>query len=244
MAKLKSRVGEIYTTNEGYSIEIINYFNKRNYTIKFYNDLILYNIHFSCIKKGNVKNPNHKSVYGVGYLGVGKYNCTNYLKIYATWNNMLERCYESKYHEKRPTYIDCTVDEEWHNFQNFAKWYEENHKENYALDKDILFRRNKVYSPKTCCFVPQEINSLLVKSNSIRGKYPIGVCKLGSKFKSAIKINTKTFHLGLFSTPSEAFQAYKKAKETYLKEMAEKYKNKITEPTYRALINYKVEIDD
>jgi len=245
MAKLKSRVGEIYTTNEGYSIEIINYFNKRNCTIKFYNDLILYNIHFSCIKKGNVKNPNHKSVYGVGYLGVGKYNCTNYLKIYATWNNMLERCYESKYHEKRPTYIDCTVDEEWHNFQNFAKWYEENHKENYALDKDILFRRNKVYSPKTCCFVPQEINNLFTKSNSKRGNYPIGVYEYKSeKYRALIRQNNKLVYLGLFNTPEEAFQVYKEVKENHIKEVADKWKDLIDSRVYKAMYKYQVEITD
>ena len=34
---------------------------------------------------------------------------------------MLERFHDSKYQEKRPTYIGCSVAEEWHNFQIFAE---------------------------------------------------------------------------------------------------------------------------
>ena len=37
------------------------------------------------------------------------------------------------------------------------------------LDKDILVRGNKLYSPDTCLFVPQEINNLLTVQNK-RGK--------------------------------------------------------------------------
>ena len=42
----------------------------------------------------------------------------------------------------------------------------------------------------------------------------------------------------------EAFNAYKKAKENYLKELANKWKGKIDPRAYEALMNYEVEITD
>ena len=48
---------------------------------------------------------------------------------YNAWRNMLMRCYDEKNFLKQPTYEDCTVCEEWHNFQNFAKWYDDNYYE-------------------------------------------------------------------------------------------------------------------
>jgi hypothetical protein len=107
-----------------------------------------------------------------------------------------------------------------------------------------LVKGNKVYSPKNCCFVPAEINMLFVKCGNKRGLYPIGVSKVGNKFKAKLKINHNSFNLGHFNTPHEAFQAYKIAKENHIKVVAEKYKEYITEPTYQALINYQVEIND
>lgn len=239
-----NRTGEKHTTNEGYTIEIIECFGCEDCTVKFENGVIIKNKSYGGILKRKVKNPYHKSVYGIGYFGVGNYSGVTHPKIYQTWNGMLTRCYDKKYQEKNSTYKDCSVDEDWHNFQNFGKWFEENYKENQHLDKDILFKGNKVYNQKTCAFVPSEINSLLVKRDASRGKYPIGVCKFGKKFQACIRIKSKTTHLGTFDTPQEAFQVYKTVKEAHIKDVAKKHKREITEPTYQALINYQVEITD
>jgi hypothetical protein len=53
-------------------------------------------------------------------------------------------------------------------------------------------------------------------------------------------------YLGYYATPLEAFNAYKTAKEEYIKELAEKYfqEGKITERVYNALMKYEVEITD
>jgi hypothetical protein len=118
------------------------------------------------------------------------------------------------------------------------------------LDKDILFKGNKIYSPETCCFVPNEINVLLCKNDSKRGKMPIGVYERkmvnGYKYVAYVNNTKKHFHLGTFDTPKEAFQAYKSAKEAYIKEMATQYykDGKITERVYDALMKYEVEITD
>ena len=113
------------------------------------------------------------------------------------------------------------------------------------LDKDILNKGNKVYSPDTCVYVPQSINSLFTKSDKVRGEYPIGVYKQKDKYVAQLnKGNGKQIYLGSYSTPEEAFQAYKQAKEEYIKEVANEYKDKIPYRLYEALMNYEVEIDD
>jgi len=119
-----------------------------------------------------------------------------------------------------------------------------NYERDFHLDKDILVKGNKVYSPETCCFVPVEINILLIKNNSKRGNLPIGVSKNGNKFQATISKGVIREHLGTFEISEEAFEAYKIAKEVYIKELADKWRGQITEQTYQALINYKVKIND
>ena len=57
-------------------------------------------------------------------------------------------------------------------------------------------------------------------------------------------MDKKKRHLGSFDTPEEAFQAYKVAKESHIKEIADKWKDKIEPRVYEAMYNYKVEITD
>ena len=99
---------------------------------------------------------------------------------------MFRRCYNKEWQEKEPTYKGCKVCYEWIYFSNFKKWYKDNfykiEDEQMELDKDILNKGNKIYSPKNCIFVPKIINCLFTKSNKIRGDLPIGV-KLGKNNK-------------------------------------------------------------
>lgn len=244
---MKNRVGEKYLTNQGYWVEVIEQLNNNNYTIKFEDGLVVYDKQYHHLTKGQIKNPYHPSLFGVGYLSVGKYKAFNgkdLTILYKTWHGMLRRCYDEKHQEKYPTYKDCSVSKEWLNFQMFAEWFEKNYVDGWCLDKDILIKGNKVYSLETCCFIPQEINNLFTKANKIRGKYPIGVSKQGNKFVAKLYKKDRQTHLGYFNTPEEAFQAYKVAKEVYIKEVADKYKGQITDQIYRILIYYKVKIDD
>ena len=169
-------------------------------------------------------------------------------KVYDQWKSMLCRCYSNNRQEKQPTYIGCYVCEEWLLFTNFKKWYETHYRLDYHLDKDILFKGNKLYSPETCSFVPQEVNKLFTNRKNDRGNLPIGVCysKKYNKFQSQININGVIKHLGYFITAKDAYLSYKKAKENIIKQMAEKYfKDRlITENIYNAMISYKVDIND
>ena len=186
-------------------------------------------------------------IYGVGYLGIGLYNTQN-KKAYSVWMSMLKRCYSKKFQELQPTYKKCFVDEYWHNFQNFAEWFNKSYSSEimtgWQLDKDLLLKGNKIYTSETCCFVPHEINSLFTGRNSKRGVFPIGVSIKRSKYQANINIGEITKYLGTFNNPEEAFQAYKTAKEKHIKEVADKWKGLISEQVYQAIYNYEVEITD
>lgn len=113
------------------------------------------------IRRGNVKDAMAPSVYGVGFIGSGSHRSRTkgiMNPAYACWHSMIERAYCEKYHAKRPTYADCTVVAEWHNFQVFAEWFEGNAVAGLELDKDILVDGNRVYGPEFCLFVTQREN--------------------------------------------------------------------------------------
>ena len=167
---------------------------------------------------------------------------------------MLQRCYDPKFQEIYPTYKGCTVEDYLLNFQNMGKWINENYYEvpgeTMCLDKDILCKGNKLYSRKTCIFVPERINNLFTKSDKSRGKDPIGMYELpsGNYGVQCWDVNGKQIYLGTYSTKEEAFYAYKGYKERVIKEVIDSYEGIIPEPFYsrlrEAMYNYKVEMDD
>lgn len=105
---------------------------------------------------------------------------------YKTWTNMINRCYSTKFQERQPTYIGCTVSKEWLTFSNFRSWMEKQDFANKQLDKDLLFEGNKIYSPETCVFVSGMVNSFANDQGAARGDCLVGVCwrKGMSKYKS------------------------------------------------------------
>jgi hypothetical protein len=236
-----------YKTNKDIDV----YFSEYNWTAK--------NKQYNDFKNGKIKCPYEPRVYGHGYLGEGKYKMSENgknTKCYEVWCKMLQRCYDEKLHEKYSTYTNCDVCKEWLCFQNFAEWYYKNYyevgNEKMCLDKDILHKGNKIYSPENCIFVPEKINKLFPKRDNLRGKYPIGVCynKQYGKFKAQCSVydyeenKSKIKHLGYYETPQKAFEVYKEFKEQNIKEVADYYKNQIPDKLYNAMYNYKVDIDD
>ena len=140
--------------------------------------------------------------------------------IYRTWKSMLNRCYCLSTHLTSPTYVVCSVSKEWLTFSNFREWMISQNWKGKHLDKDILFKNNKIYSSSSCCFVSCSINALLNSQGASRGKYLIGCCKKSSKFRSQISIHGKKTYLGLFETQKEAHLAWRKAKSAYIIEAA------------------------
>lgn len=252
MSKKLDRTGEVGYNNNGERMTIIRYGKDNDIDVQFDDGTILQHRRYGNFKTGNIRNPMFPSVYGVGFMGIGEFKSKDEngktRKCYDTWNSMHTRCYSSKYHEKHPTYKNCKVCKEWNNYQEFAKWDNENYyevgNEKMTLDKDILCKGNKVYSAETCVYVPNSINVLFTKRDNERGDCPIGVNKHGNKFEAWLSKGNERIYLGIYDTVEEAFLAYKKAKEAYIKEVAEKYKGKIDNRAYEALMKYEVEITD
>ncbi len=198
-----------------------------------------------------------KYVYGVGVNdwhtaisnGGGKH-----IPEYKMWSRMLERSLSSKWKVSNPTYKDVSVDSRWYSMSKFIEdvstlvGYEQAINDSWHLDKDLLVKGNKVYSLETCCFIPIEINSLMVMHRSSRGVYPSGVYfrKRCTKrpYCAVISRGGAYKTLGCFATAEEAFLVYKESKEAYIKEVANKWKDQIDVRVYNALMNYQVEITD
>ncbi len=244
--KATMEVGQRYAANSGEVVEVVNYEDCDNVYIKF-PDGTINKASAGNIRKGEVNNPNKPSVCGVGFFGEGQY--TSKHKSYSHWNHMMQRCYSNNYGH---TYQDAIVTSEWHNYQNFAKWFYDHWKLNddVALDKDILIKGNKVYSPDYCSLIPENLNNFTCKADTIRGNLPIGVRARTHKSKTTylamiFKYNKNCF-IGEFDCPEKAFFAYKDEKECHAKVLADYYTNKglITEEVRKALYEYLVEITD
>lgn len=247
------RIGQIRENRFGSIMKVVEYIRAGDIVVEFERGNRVHTT-WSSFNKGEVRNPYDRSVFGIGYIGIGKYKPNvegRQTLSYSVWTGMMERCYSSNKSSRYPTYSDCKVTEEWHNFQNFASWFEENYykvgNEKMELDKDIKSKGNKLYCPKLCMFVPKKINLLFVKKDAKRGNLPIGVCyyKRDKNYQADCKDhNSKATHLGRFKTPLEAFEAYKFFKECVIKKVANQYKNKIPQDLYDSLIKYQVEITD
>lgn len=185
---------------------------------------------------------------GRGYYGRGGVNCTS--KVYLRWHDMMNRCYNEKFLERNPQYRECTVCEEWWNFSNFEKWYNDNwyviDTERMDLDKDILFKGNNEYSPATCCIVPHGINTLFLTSKNSRGNLPIGIYfdRDKNKYRACMSYYGAQIKIGTFDTAEEAFNRYKEYKEDFIKDVAKQYRGMIPDKVYYAMLNWKIEITD
>ena len=253
MVRKIDRTGERGVNSFGSKMIITKYNNALDIDVYLPEyDYTINHVTYNNFKRGNIKCPYEPRYYGIGYLGEGKYKMSENgkkTKCYNTWHNMLERCYNPKYQEKYPTYKDCEVCESWHNFQTFAEWYNDNyyqiHGEVMCLDKDILIKGNKIYSPETCVFVPEKINLLFIKSDNSRGNDPIGAHQLPSgNYEVRCNNGEESDYLGRFDNIYEAFYAYKVHKEKIIKQVADEYKEYIPQKLYHALYNYEVEITD
>lgn len=200
-------------------------------------------IHYNNFKRGTVKNPYDKIRYGVGYIGAGDYKVESILgthdKSYDVWQNMLERCYSEKLRHKHPAYVNCTVCEKWHNYQNFAKWYKNNSYDlkegRLHLDKDIKQKNNTVYSPETCLLIPQRINMIFMeKSKGKDSDLPNCIRRCVGGFQSRFIEN----HLGVFKTLEEAIEAHDKEKRIHIKQVANEYKEILPTKVYKALLDW------
>lgn len=238
------RIGMIGKNNFGTDMKIIKVLEDNRIIIQFQDEhKCKQNIHYGNFQSGKVKNPYEKTICNVGYVGDGKYKTTEpsgkLTRIYVTWHDLIIRCYDKDKRHLHPSYDDCTVCTEWHNFQNFAKWYEKNYydigKGRMHLDKDILVKGNRIYSPDTCVFIPQRINMIFMGKTN-RYNLPSGISKTETGRYGTMY---NTIHLGTYDTLEEALIPYNKAKVEHIHNVAEEYKKVLPPKLYKVLKNYK-----
>ena len=262
MSDVKYRkVGEIKENHQGSLMKIIEYRNANDIDIEFLDDFHykIYGVRYRTFNSGNIRNPYHPSVFNVGITGI-KYPISinrKHTKEYTTWKSILKRCFSESFKKNNPTYRNVTCCKEWLNYENFYEWLHNQDNfdrwyngERWAVDKDILIKGNKTYSPETCCLVPQNVNALFTKRNNDKNELPTGVCKdmKSNKYISCCRnpITKKSEWLGKYNTLLESFNVYRIRKKYIIKQIAEiEYKNNnITKECYTAMINYEIEIDD
>lgn len=186
------KIGDTFKTNEGCEFVILDKSMFDNYwTIQFLDKHKHIRVaEPTPILKGQIKNPFHPSVYGIGYNGFNdlkeeQFTATHvvngkrvFTQEYEAWRGMFKRSYCSKTHTRQPTYIGCSVDERWHNFQVFAEWYvnQPGYTERWDIDKDLLIKNNKVYSEESCLLLPRPINALLTLADYVGDRFlPRGI---------------------------------------------------------------------
>lgn len=254
----EQRLGKEAFNNQGCLMKIVEYNTNKDIVVEF-QDEYKARVHtqYRLFLSSGIRNPYFPNVFGAGITG-DKYPiniCDKITKEYSAWHSMIQRCYDEKYRNKKSTYKNVTCCKEWllydnfyewlHSQENFDKWY---NGKLWDVDKDILVKGNKAYSPDTCCLVPNNVNKLFTKCDAARGSLPIGVCKRENGFYAYCQnpFTNKREHLGIYQTSKEAFQAYKQRKEFIIKQVAQEEYNigNITKQCYEAMMNYEVDITD
>lgn len=244
----RMKIGEQNYNSKGTLMTIVEYNGTYDIKVRFEDEFhAIVQTGYGNFKKGVVRNPYSKDIYDVGYIGEGEYRQTKNrvaTKAYDAWIKMLARCYSNNQEVNSPTYKGCSVCEEWHNFQNFAKWFEENiyHIEGQSMevDKDWLIHGNKMYSPETCVIVPNIINTCILNHDRIKDlDLPTGISITSSgKYKARLSKYGKRNDLGSYEKLEDSMFAYMDAKISYIKELACKYKNVIPQKLYDVMNKY------
>ena len=221
----QKRIGEVYFHPKCGEFSIIEYYAEDKVKIRFSKTGYEYFTSYSHIRRLEVFDPYSKGSYG-NYRGESRLN----KEAYKTWYNMLFRC------NNLAGYKGANVCEDWLNYSVFKEWYEKQYKEKgWHLDKDILSNGNGLYSPETCCFLPPEVNTFFVKHKKAKG-YSFN--KKRKKYEAYCRDNGKYVHLGMYSTPIEAREAYITYKREVFSRVISPYKDKISITVYESMLKY------
>lgn len=211
-------VGELYKSKSFGSFVVVEILDSKNVMIIFVDTGFLTWATKDNIVNGRVKDKLKPTVYGVGFIGDGKYTAKE--RSYSIWHSMIARCYGGN----DKAYFDCTVCDEWHDYQNFARWFEHHAKsKDLQIDKDIKVKGNRIYSPENCLMVTKSENikaKVYRDENNKNGYAGIVQSKYKDKiyYGARVTVNGKRKRIGSFSTAKEAHDARVK----YLDDMRER----------------------
>jgi hypothetical protein len=241
VAKLKEvDFEEVHQSKHYGKFKLISYHGWHKVEIRFMQTGYSYLTSYGLVRSGKVKDPYYPSVHGVGYCGEGPYPLSfkrGGKKVntpaYEVWLCRIKSCYgESK---SSHLYVDATMCDEWHNFQNFAKWFYEQvrlYGKGGNVDKDLCFLGNKYYSPETARYIPKAINSLFTGSSG--NTAGVHFDNNRKKFIAQIQKGELTTagkkrqsYLGAYNTYEEAEKVYVEAKLMHVRATALKYQEQL-----------------
>lgn len=155
-----------------------------------------------CVAVNDSKKPVTKKINGKKVL-------VN--RAYRYWHNMISRCYNIKSSCRDNCYAGCSVCDDWLTFSNFELWFNGlNPPDGYHLDKDLMKKGNKVYSPDTCVFIPRYLNVFI--ADEPRGSNMTGAHyhKYSGGFYSRVSnpLTGEIENLGYFKTEIAAHLAW------------------------------------
>lgn len=209
-------IGQEFKTNSGTIYKVVDVIDSKNITIQF-SDGRRRRVSNGNIVKGKIRDFMAPTVAGVGMIGCEKIE--NKL-LCSKWREMIRLV--SKHPDKH------SICEEWKNYSLFAQWAVESglYVEGWVINKDILKGRSKEFSPSTVCFVPKEISKVV----------SCGECSITGRMKGIFK-NNRLYHVNViiegkriskyFKVLEEAEKFLKDQKRKHLKQLIEKYRDKI-----------------
>jgi hypothetical protein len=112
------------------------------------------------------------------------------------------------------------------------------------MDKDLLSPRHKrEYGKNTCTFLPAELNLLIGKRGLTKDGLTTGISyrKRDNVYSAKLINNGETIALGDFYSKEEASEAYFEAKRLIIIDTAEKWKGRIEDVAYCALLDIQAE---
>lgn len=242
------KAGDVFPSTSGETVLVLEYLTCHKVRVEVQDEhLFATTVTARALRNGRVPNPFRKTVAGLGFTGVGNHAPSHEGKLlpsYLAWDSMFTRCYSDSHHDRFPAYRGCTVHPDWHDYQVFAEWYNRQPKKlgvRLELDKDLKVIGNKVYGPEYCSLVPAVVNNLLIDRSAGKRTMLQGVRRAPKgTYQSCLSRYGVQVHLGTFNCPWEAFLEYKKAKESYVREVAMAYQEFIDVKVYENLMNWEV----
>lgn len=224
------------TNNLGEVFYVLEYVGSGKYLIEFQDEFKhRCVVRADRISEGRPKNPYYRGFKSKGYIGHGKYvSSSSGREAYLAWSCIWRRIQEP---DLFPTYTNCYVSEQWQNFQNFAKWYYENYRPGWVLDKDIIYPGNRCYGEEFCAYIPADVNSFF--TSKMGDSLPRGVVQMKSgRYLAILRNEFGDNRLGTFDTPEEAHLAYIDGKNAEATRLAGKYKEFLDPLVYERLMNF------
>lgn len=231
--KFGFRVGSVVKTNSSGFVEILLMNGYKEVTVKFLDSGNERVCNAACLNRGEVKDL----IYGRGYTkrGFSTKQGEKVSKVYDCWRRMLHRTHQSWWNV-HPTYTGATLAEEWFCYDTFYEWYENNcPDESWDLDKDLLSYDKLIYSPNTCCFLPEQINKALVYTPE-----PTFAEKKG---RGTFELYFRGKYVTSSRDREELKPLYVKRKNDYVRSLAETHLD-LSDKAREALKNYTLVLED